>query len=191
MILSRSFCLTVLLVSVSSSKAQSLDWLWARNGGLPESAVGYSSAIDGSGNIWVVGEFKGVLELGNTTLNTSSFRKGFIAKLDAAGTWLWASSFGSTGDFTSTHVGGIVIASDGSAYVGGSFQGTAAFGTLMLTEGASEEAFIGHIDAGGDWLWVSRPPNAYDYQLSRVNSICLKGEEGSTLEENLVLVWPI
>jgi hypothetical protein len=72
----------------------SLVWVRQMGGDEPNPSgsvtdVGRQIAVDSSGNVYVVGEFKGAADFGATTLVSNGFRDGFVTKLDAAGNFAW------------------------------------------------------------------------------------------------------
>lgn len=68
--------------------------------------------------------------------------------------WMWVKQAGSTGiDICA----GIATDNAGNSYVCGWFAGTATFGTTSLTsDNASQDIFVGKLDAAGNWLWAQR-----------------------------------
>ena len=57
---------------------------------------GKSIAVDGSGNTYITGEFKGSATFGSTTLTAKSKGDIFVAKLDNSGKFAWALAAGGT-----------------------------------------------------------------------------------------------
>lgn len=77
--------------------------------------VGRQIAIDGSSNVYVVGEFTGVADFGSTILSTVGTDKdGFVVKFNAGGTILWAKDWGSSSDDFGK---GIDVDGTGNVYV--------------------------------------------------------------------------
>ena len=92
--------------------------MWAtRMGGDSNNAgntdVGRKIAIDGSGNVYISGEFYGPSDFGSIVLSTAGDRDGFVSKLDAGGTIQWANRLGTTADDSA---GGISVDSAGNVY---------------------------------------------------------------------------
>ena len=90
--------------------------IWAtRMGGDSTNAgnsdVGRKIAIDGSGNVYVSGEFYGPSDFGALVLSTAGDRDGFVAKLNSAGTFQWANRLGTTADDSA---GGISVDTAGN-----------------------------------------------------------------------------
>lgn len=103
-----------------------------------------ASALDGSGNLYVVGTTGGALDgqarVGGTT-------DGFIAKYDPTGVRLWTRLFGTTADETVT---GVAVDATGNVYVtgftSGSFPGFTRQGTF--------DAFLAKYDSAGAQQWL-------------------------------------
>src|SRR5262249_14945501 len=120
--------------------------------------IGYSIAVDASGNVYTTGFFHGTVDFdpGSGTKNlvaTGSNTDIFISKLDASGNYVWAKKIGgNTADI------GYSIAFDasGNVYTTGSFQGTVDFdpgtGTQNLVASGSTEIFISELDASGNFV---------------------------------------
>lgn len=79
--------------------------------------VGRELVIDGSGSVFVVGEFRGTANFGPTTLTSVGGNDAFVAKLDQNGTVLWANRWGAaSGDIGR----GVGIDATGNVYALGS-----------------------------------------------------------------------
>jgi len=73
--------------------------LWTKqfNAQAGGSITPYALKVDANKNIVVSGSFQGTLTIGNNTFTSSANANEFIARFDANGNCLWASSFASTG----------------------------------------------------------------------------------------------
>src|SRR5688572_25082949 len=122
--------------------------LWAKQAGGTGDDQGYSIAVDGSGNSYVTGHFKGIATFGTTTLTSSGLYDIFIAKYNASGTLLWAKQAGGARNDSGQ---GIAVDGSGNSYVAGYFEGiTATFGTTTFTSnGGNDDVFIAKYDASG------------------------------------------
>ena len=92
--------------------------MWAtRMGGDSNKAgntdVGRKIAIDGNGNVYVSGEFYDSSDFGSIVLSTAGDRDGFVAKLDAGGSFQWTNRLGTTADDSA---GGISVDNAGNVY---------------------------------------------------------------------------
>ncbi len=126
---------------------QNGNFVWAEQpaeSGLPEFDTGTSLALDGSGNVLVVGTYGGTLGFGTNQLNTpnSDINEGFIVKCDTSGSYLWAQQ-------TSQRNGGSCSSctadSGGNVYVSGNI---------------STLAFLEKYDSNGNPVWELGPSNA-------------------------------
>lgn len=96
-----TFYLTVVAYSdIFISKLDAAgNFIWAKQLGGSEGAVGYSITVDGSGNIYSTGTFAGTVDFdpgsGTYDLFTPSGQQQiYISKLDATGNFLWAKQMG-------------------------------------------------------------------------------------------------
>jgi len=126
------------------------------------SAGGSSIAIDGSGNIYTLGNFIGTVDFdpGPGVFNLNSSGCAFICKLDAAGNLLWAKQLDPR-IITSPRDRSIGTDASGNLYITGSFYGMPDFdpgpGVFNLTSGGSglaREMFVCKLNAAGDFLWA-------------------------------------
>ena len=123
-------------------------------------------ALDAQSNTYVAGRFNGTIALGNTLL-TATTQIGpnslvpvdnFVAKLDAAGTYLWATQIGGLHE---SYIGGVVSDNRGGVYVTGAFGSFSvrfgANGPTLFNSSAQREGFVAKLDAAtGQWLWARR-----------------------------------
>jgi hypothetical protein len=88
-------------------------WLWAKSVGAAGEDSANAIAVNPAGEIFVAGHFGGNASFGVHALVASGSQDLFVAKLDAAGEWLWAQGAGgsSVGDSATA----IVINSNGDA----------------------------------------------------------------------------
>lgn len=129
--------------------------VWVRQVGGLSTDVGYSIAVDASGNSYVTGTYSGVITLGSTTLS-GNFFDVFIAKFSASGDVLWAKGIGSSSSFPE---GGTSVKVDGSGnlYVTGSFAGTVSFGSASLVSAGQTDVFVAKYNSNsGDVIWAKR-----------------------------------
>lgn len=106
-------------------------------------------AVDGLGNTIAAGQFNGSTLIGNTLLmsaNTGSSSQPtpdvYVAKLDAAGAYVWAAQAGGLGW---DYVNGIAVDAAGDVYVTGSFASySVTFGPniVLYNSSAASEVFV-------------------------------------------------
>ena len=110
------------------------NFLWAKSFGGTSYDVGYSIALDASGNIYTTGLFGGTVDFdpgaGTNNLTAQGNFDVFIQKLDPSGNFLWAKSFGGT----SYDVGySIALDASGNIYTTGYFSVSYTHLTLPTT----------------------------------------------------------
>lgn len=125
--------------------------LWATNAGGPGDDVGMGVAVDGTGHVYVTGDFKPAAgsnnaQFGSTTLTVTGNQNIFVTKLDPNGQFLWATQAGG-GYFDFARA--IAVTALGESYVAGhTWNGT--FGSQTVT-GPGSEAFVARLDAAGQF----------------------------------------
>lgn len=124
--------------------------VWAKNfGGTGVTIDGRSVGVDGSGNVYVGGNFSG----GNTTspamalLGTSDY---FVIKLDSSGNVLWSKNFGPGSTWNLNR--SMYVDSSGNVFIVGSM--TSNWTSPALTKIGSSDGFIVKLDTGGNVVWA-------------------------------------
>ena len=115
---------------------------------------GISSLSDGSSI--VTGYFAGSATFGSTTLTSTGDQDVFVAKLNADGSYAWATKAGGISEDNGI---GISSLSDGSSIVTGYFAGSATFGSTTLTSSGDDDIFIAKLNADGNWTSASPTPS--------------------------------
>ena len=146
------------------------DLLWAKRAGSSTDTglgldAGLDIAVDGAGNSYVTGKFRGAATFGpgetNETTLTSAVGSNaiFVAKHDASGDLLWAKRAGGEGFDLGV---GIAVDGAGNSYVTGQFGSAATFGP-----GETNETTL--TSAGGDDIFVAKlGPDLGDHQITGV-----------------------
>ena len=129
-------------------------WAWATNAGGAGDDWATSVSVLPDGSSIVAGTFSGAASFGNTTLTSAATFDAFAAKMNADGTWAWASKADGTGDDRGN---GVSALPDGSAIVEGRFIGTVAFGPGVpdLTSTGGIDVFTAKVNADGTWAWAA------------------------------------
>ena len=108
------------------------NWQWATQAGGSVSDGGKGITMDDTGNSYVTGFFSDTATFGSYSLHSSGglyVTDIFVAKIDAAGNWLWATKAGGI----NLDIGyEITIDDAGNSFVTGRFMGTATFGSYSL-----------------------------------------------------------
>ncbi len=136
-------------------------WQWATSPRCGQNDYARGLAVDGSGDVYVTGEFNASAVFGSTTLTGSTgFNDSnlFVAKLTPGGTWQWAIALGSTG---TSHGNAIKVAATGDVLTTGYFTGPiATFGATTLTNSTTSpnlyESFVASLSPNGVWQWAVR-----------------------------------
>jgi len=140
-------------------------FVWAKKMGGTLVDQGRGIYVDGLGNVFTVGVFRGTADVdpGASTINLTSAGSDdiFISKLDASGNFNWAKSIGSTGiDFAYS----ISVDASGNIFISGHFNGTVDFdpgvGISNLTSAGGDDIFVCKLDATGNYSWAKRMGSA-------------------------------
>jgi hypothetical protein len=138
------------------------NYVWAKQMGdqTVSGDAGNSIAVDAQNNVYVTGFFAGTGDFdpgaGTYTMTASNLiLEAFIAKLNAAGNFVWArqlqTSSGSMGNDVS-------VDGAGNVYSTGSFNNSGDFdpgaGTYSLGTTGSQEAYLWKLDASGNFIWA-------------------------------------
>jgi hypothetical protein len=115
-----------------------------------------SLAVDGQGNLYVTGIFKGTVTFGTTMLTAptgAGFENMFLVKYDSSGHVVFAKGYGTmTGIYTNP---ALAVDPAGNAFLGGAFAQTLDFGggtTPLVAIGL--DAFAVKVSPGGQTLWA-------------------------------------
>jgi putative cell wall-binding protein len=129
------------------------NWMWATAIVGTNSSVGLGVSVLSDDSAIITGVFTETATFGATTLTSTGSGNAFVAKISAAGAWVWANQAGGTG----FDIGqGVSVLSDGSAIVTGSFEGDATFGATTLTSNGNIDVFVAKVSPTGTWLWANQ-----------------------------------
>ncbi|NLF73821.1 MAG: hypothetical protein GX575_32830, partial [Candidatus Anammoximicrobium sp.] len=133
---------------------------WVRAAGGATSDNGSGVAVDGTGNVYVAGNFEGTVVFdASHTLVANGSMDAFVWTLDSSGNSIWAGDVGdSTADANNYSATGtdVAVTAEGSVYLLGSFRGEADFdpsaaGTASrTTPNSSWNAYVLHLSDPGD-----------------------------------------
>ncbi|GGF19617.1 hypothetical protein GCM10011383_34000 [Hymenobacter cavernae] len=175
----------MVLLAGGGARAQTFDQVTAIDEALANgTARGQSVVTDAAGNVLVTGIFQGSLTLGNTTLvNPGIPYVGsdavFVAKLDAAGNWLWAvraSNTGATNGFGRN--ASLALDAAGTPYLVASLLGSFTFGTTTLTSSnTGTDVVVARLNgATGAWEWAVRASTSNSLNANISNGITVDGK---------------
>ena len=131
-------------------------WAWATKAGGTGADIGYGISALPDGSSIVTGDFGGDATFGSTILRSAGFSALFTAKMNADGTWAWATQAGGTGDAYGAYGAGISALPDGSSVVTGRFSGATTFGSTTLTSAEDYDVFTAKMNADGTWAWATK-----------------------------------
>lgn len=114
---------------------------WVRQFGTEADDEVFGAAVDGDGNVWLVGATAGDLVGAN-----AGGVDAFVRKVDGDGVVLWAHQFGTASEDVATAV---AVDEAGNGYVVGFTSGA-----LGSASGAATDAFVRKFDPAGTVLWT-------------------------------------
>ena len=146
-----SVAILALVVTVNSASA--LGYMapyWSKSFGQFGNDAGRAIAVDGAGNIVVVGSFEGSVDFGGGDLNSAGGEDIFIAQYNQYGIHQWSMRFGSIGDDR-----GVAVDVDGagSIYVTGYFIDQVELGGATLFSNGGRDIFVAKYNINGGHLW--------------------------------------
>jgi len=127
------------------------NWVTSLGGNANEG--GHQVVADGSGNIYLTGEFEDTLILGSDTLTGAGGSDIFLARYNNMGVVQWAIAGGGAGSDASSS-----ISSDasGNIYLTGHFENTFTFGGLGVTSAGGKDMYIARVTSSGNVTWLTR-----------------------------------
>ena len=135
------------------------NFIWAKGMGGSTFDYGRSISVDSSGNVYLIGDFRGTADFfsgsGAVYLTSRGSSDVFVQKFNTSGIFVWVKQMGGVG----TDVGqAITTDSFGNIYSTGYFEGTANFdpgaGTANLTSNGSSDVFVHKLNPLGDFIWA-------------------------------------
>ena len=150
------------------------NFVWAKAISGTDNGGGWSLALDASGDVYTIGEFRGTADFdpGSGVFNLTStggiFSDIFISKLNGSGNFVWAKAVGGTGyDYGRS----IAIDASGSVHVSGYFRSPSiSFDSINL------------INAGAN--------NTYDLFIARLDATVVTGTNEIENFDNRILLFP-
>ncbi|HNR21025.1 MAG TPA: T9SS type A sorting domain-containing protein [Bacteroidia bacterium] len=125
---------------------------------IPASIYGYTVSIDcdAAGNVYIAGNFMQVGNFGHFNLlsNSNTYTDGYIAKIDAAGNWIFAQKLNCN---TMAELTQMKVTNNGQIFVTGTFRGNMTFGSNIITNNNTfVDVFIAGADSNGNWQWAKQ-----------------------------------
>ena len=130
------------------------NYLWSRRmGGSGQDDWVSAVAVDGSGNIYVIGNFYASVDFGLGILTSAGQLDTYVAKFSSSGAVIWNKRYGSTGQDWGRS---IAVDASGNVFVTGDFSGTVNFGGSNLIAVGGSDLFLVKLDTAGNHVVSSR-----------------------------------
>ena len=125
--------------------------LWVRSSGsFGADAVG-GIAVDGAGNVIVVGQLAGIGNFSGQSITNIGGSDAFVARYDSSGALLWVTNFGGT---STDSANAVAADAAGNIFITGSFNGTGFFGGTIISNTLNGAAFTARLNPDGSVNWV-------------------------------------
>ena len=134
--------------------------LWGRAGDIKNHPQSLSNThglgLDGKGNVYLFGDYIGMMEFGSITLTASPtygpYRPFdiFLAKISPAGTWAWAVGGGGNYYYRAQD---LAVDSAGNSYITAVFNSVVTMGGFSKL-GYGDDGLVAKVDAAGKVAWV-------------------------------------
>ena len=146
--------------------------IWARSAGgsiATGDVVTSSVMTDGSGNVYVTGDFSSfALAFGATMLTNTGGDDMFLVKFSTIGDVIWAKSA-----HAAVYDVRAVIDTTNNIYVTGSFGSSISFGTTTLTGTGGYNEFLAKYDTAGNVIWVKSAAGATSTSAQYSNAVAI------------------
>lgn len=128
---------------------------WVKHAGGNGGDVSWGVGVDANHNSYHTGEFETKIGFqAGDSLTVQGANDIFFVKYSSGGDFVWAKSFGGTGDDKGK---AIAVDPNGYCYLTGYFSGNASFDAFNLTSsGSSNDIFLAKTDENGTVLWVRK-----------------------------------
>jgi fibronectin type 3 domain-containing protein len=140
---------TVVANTPACSTGGTGQYRWQRSFGSSSEDVGRGVAIDGNGNVVMVGTFAGSVDFGGGGLSTGGGGL-VVAKYSSTGAHLWSRAI-AIGGFTQP--AGVAVDGSGNVFVAGRFYSTVDFGGGARTSAGDADIFLVKYAASGAYVW--------------------------------------
>lgn len=158
------FLIGFLLLSLAASAQLPFEWaISAGSDAFPGLDASNAVTTDAAGNVYITGTFLDTTDFdpgaGVYELVPAGDADAFVLKLDAAGNFVWAVSFGAA---TTIHETGyeIAVGPDGNIYTSGLFNSTADFdpgaGVFNMTSAGASDIYLLCLDPNASFVWCAR-----------------------------------
>lgn len=151
--------------------------LWQRQfGGTGDQTV-RGVAVDGQGNVILVGRFTGEMVFGETLHQSNGQGDIFVAKISSSGAVVWSKAYGNDQDQVATAV---AVDPSGNVLFTGAFAGTLDFGSGadQLQSVGALDVFVAKLAPGGSPAWSQRFGDVNQGVVDQVGSAIAAGPRG-------------
>ena len=147
--------------------------LWAKRAGGIGGDKGQSIAVDGSGNVFIVGEIDDTSYFDTIQVVPRDKNNLFVAKFNSIGEAQWVRHIES--DSLNTRGYGIACDDQGNVYACGAMQYNAYYdGNLILTSNGEYDGILLKFDSNGNFKWIKQIGGS---GIDKANGIALKGKD--------------
>ena len=137
------------------------EYVYAKLFGQTGSDWADSLTTDAVGNLYLFGEFSGVIDFGGGPLNVpQSGYNLFLAQLDATGGFVAARDFDAAGDYTRGH--SVKLDDSGDVVLVGEFDNRIDFGSGSLLTAGRRDIFVAKLTPAFSPIWAHRFGDAND-----------------------------
>ena len=135
------------------------NFLWARTFGGSTTDNGNTITTDVNGNIYVTGSFQGTADFDPSSATDNQTASGgddiYVQKMDAAGNYVWARTFGGT---FNDRGNAVAVDNNGNVYTTGYFASSAdldpSAGVDNYFSNGLYDVFVQKMDASGNYVWA-------------------------------------
>jgi hypothetical protein len=136
---------------------------WARRFGGPGEQLAYAVGVEPGGDVLVGGSFSETADFGFGPVNAGPTGAGYVARLGADGTPLWAKRLGGNGG--AIDVRQVAGDPDGNVIIGGHMSGTVDLGDQPVTAAGQHDLVVVSYDRNGKPRWGRRFGDAGDQHV--------------------------
>ncbi|MCK5796096.1 MAG: hypothetical protein KAI47_02880 [Deltaproteobacteria bacterium] len=136
---------------------------WAKRFGKTTEDLGFDIALGPQGNLFIIGEFRGTLNLGGKDLVSAGQRDVLVASYTPSGVHRWSKRFGEGGEAAGR---ALIVDKSGNLFITGHNQATINFGGGILTSAEGHDGYLASFTSAGTYRWSKRF-GAADYDLGR------------------------
>lgn len=160
--------------------------VWSKSFGNAGDQHGGEIEVDGSGNIWLAGDFSGTVSFGGQTLSTGFDLDIYLTKLTATGDHLYSKQFGT---LDQQQIGGLAIDTMDNVVIVGEFVKDIFFGGMTHVAGASD-AFVAKFATDGTFIWSKSfgdgvSQGAVDVTTDAADNVTLVGYNGGNINTGM------